>query len=212
MRALRNPHTGAWNVNSGAFLTAIQEYGMAAVFLMILLEYACFPVPSEVVLPFSGAFAGSRGIPFWQLLLGSVAAGLLGSLLCYLAGRFGGRLVARLEKRFTGVAKGVAAARGWFDRYGGASVMFGRVLPVCRTYISFAAGLSRQPVARFLGYSAVGIAVWNLVLTGLGYRLAAHWGAIAVLARKYTYALLPLVAVLILAVILRIRASARKSG
>lgn len=199
-------------MGSGEFLSLIQTYGLAAIFLMIALEYACFPVPSEVVLPFSGAFAGARGIPFWQVLLCSVAAGLTGSLLCYLIGRFGGRLVARLERRSPGVAKGVAASRRWFDRYGGASVMFGRVLPVCRTYISFAAGLSRQPPARFLAYSAVGISVWNLVLTGLGYRLAAHWGEITVFIRKYTYALLPVVLVIIFAVICRIRASARKEG
>lgn len=199
-------------MGSGDFLNWIQTYGMAAIFLIVALEYACFPVPSELVLPFSGAFAGARGIPFWQLLLCSVAAGLAGSLLCYLLGRFGGRAVARLERRSAGVARGVAASRRWFERYGGASVMFGRVLPICRTYISFAAGLSRQPPLRFVGYSAVGIAVWNLVLTGLGYRLAAHWGEITVFARKYTYALLPVVLVVIFVVVCRIRASARKAG
>ena len=201
---------GEMNVSSGAILQLIDSYGLAAVFLAILLEYACFPVPSEIVLPFAGAFASLRGIAFWQILLLSMAAGLGGCTVCYLAGRFGDRLLDRLGRRFPRLREGLDASRRWFDRYGGLSVMFGRVLPICRTYISLIAGLSRQNPVKFLAYSAVGIAAWNTVLVWLGFRLAADWGSITIMVRKYTYFLLPVVLVLIYAVVCRIRSGAGK--
>ena len=199
------------NVSSGAILQFIGSYGLAAVFLLILLEYACFPVPSEIVLPFAGAFASLRGIAFWLILLISIAAGLGGCTVCYLTGRFGDRLLKRLGRRFPRLQEGLDASRRWFDRYGGLSVMFGRVLPICRTYISLVAGLSKQNPVKFLAYSAVGIAAWNTVLVGLGFRLVSNWGSITVLVRKYTCFLLPVVLVLIYAVVCRIRAAAKKS-
>ena len=201
---------GEMNVSSGAIVQLIDRYGLAAVFLAILLEYACFPVPSEIVLPFAGAFASLRSIAFWRILLLSIAAGLGGCAVCYLAGRFGDRLLDRLGRRFPRLREGLDASRRWFDRYGGLSVMFGRVLPICRTYISLIAGLSRQNPIRFLAYSAVGIAVWNTVLVGLGFRLAADWGSITVMVRKYTCFLLPVVLVLIFVIVCRIRSGVRK--
>jgi membrane protein DedA with SNARE-associated domain len=195
-------------LNNGVIYSFIENYGLAAVFISIMLEYACFPVPSEIVLPFAGAYASIYGVPFWGILLLSVAAGVSGCLICYLIGLLGGAaLLDRMELRFPKTAAGTRASKRWFERYGGISVIVGRVLPLCRTYISFIAGLSRQNPLKFLGFSAIGIAVWNLVLVGLGFKLADNWGVISVFARRYTYILLPVVALTVFIIFCRIKKS-----
>jgi membrane protein DedA with SNARE-associated domain len=195
-------------LDSATILGFIESYGLIAVFLMIMLEYACFPLPSEIVLPFAGAYASYYGVPFFAILGVSVAAGLCGCLICYLVGLLGGaRLLDSAERRFHRMAESILASKRWFEKYGGMSVMIGRVLPLCRTYISFIAGLSRQNPVKFLGYSAVGISVWNLVLVGLGFKLADHWDVIAVFARRYTYILLPVVLVGVFLILTHIKKS-----
>lgn len=193
-------------MDSGLIFSFIESYGLIAVFILIMLEYACFPLPSEIVLPFAGAYAAFYGVPFYAILLISVAAGLCGCLVCYLIGFFGGAaLLDKLGRRASKTTAGFEASKQWFDRYGSFSVIIARVLPLCRTYISFVAGLSRQKVLKFLALSAIGISVWNLVLVGLGFKLAAHWDIISVYARKYTYILLPVVILIVFTVLCRIK-------
>ena len=193
-------------MDSGIIYSFIENYGLIAVFILIMLEYACFPLPSEIVLPFAGAYAAIYGVPFYAILFISIAAGLCGCLICYLIGFFGGAaLLERLGRRFHKTAAGFEASKQWFDRYGGLSVIIARVLPLCRTYISFISGLSRQKIVKFLALSAVGISVWNLVLVGLGFRLAAHWDIIAVYARRYTFILLPVVIFIVFMIFFRIK-------
>lgn len=194
-----------------ALFSLIDRFGLAAVVAAIFLEYACFPLPSEILLPFAGAYASYKGVPFWALLALSAAAGLAGCSLCYAVGYFGGRpLLAAARRRFPRAAGGIDASQEWLDRYGSFSVMVGRVLPLCRTYISFIAGASRQPFARFAGFSLVGIAVWNSVLAGCGYFLGSHWQTIAAFAKEYTSVLLPFVLVALFAVGCSIRRRRKK--
>lgn len=184
----------------------IGQYGMIAVCALIALEYACFPVPSEIVLPFAGAYAARRGLPFAEVLALSVAAGLTGSAVCYLIGFFGAAtFLPRLGRRFRKLGKGLDDAARWFTRFGGVSVAVARVLPLCRTYISFAAGLSKQNIFAFLAFSAIGITGWNAVLVGLGYQLAENWGVISVWAKKYSCILLPFVLVAVFVIACRIK-------
>ena len=78
-----------------------EQYGLLGLCLMILLEYACFPISSEIVLPFCGAFAKSYHISFFLLIPGSVAAGMIGTSLCYALGRIGGtRLLEAIKTKF----------------------------------------------------------------------------------------------------------------
>jgi len=86
-------------MNTAVIFEIISRYGLIAVFIIIALEYACFPLPSEIVLPFAGAYAASQGIPFLVILLISALAGLLGSLICYLVGRIGGNALLEAAKK-----------------------------------------------------------------------------------------------------------------
>ena len=157
----------------------LKKYGLLGLCLMILLEYACFPISSEIVLPFCGAFAKSYDISFFLLIPGSVLAGLLGTSLCYLIGRIGGtRVLTFLKTRFPKTEKGITASEKKMEQYGALAVCFGRIIPLCRTYIAFIAGSVKQPYGQFLTYSFFGITVWNCILISLGYLLKSNWNEV----------------------------------
>ena len=183
-----------------------QKYGLLGLCLMILLEYACFPISSEIVLPFCGAFAKSYGISFFLLIPGSVLAGLLGTSLCYLIGRIGGvRILTFLKTRFPKTKKGIEASEEKMERFGALAVCFGRVIPLCRTYIAFIAGSIRQPYPQFLTYSLFGITVWNCVLISLGYLFKSNWNEVQRYYEEYKLILISTAAVLFFIFILRKR-------
>ena len=157
----------------------LKKYGLAGLFLIIFLEYACFPISSEIVLPFCGAFAKSYDISFFLLIPGSILAGLAGTSICYFIGRIGGtKFLSFLKSRFPKTEKGILAAEEKMEQFGALAVCFGRVIPLCRTYIAFIAGSIRQPYGQFLSYSLLGITVWNCLLMSLGYLLKTNWNEV----------------------------------
>lgn len=148
----------------------IQSYGTPAIIILIALEYACFPISSELVLPFAGAIGAGIGISLPLLILYSSLAGLAGTSLTYIIGRLGGSpLMEKLMSRFPSTQKPILASYRTFGNHGKAAVCLGRVIPICRTYIAFVAGACQQSYATYILYSAIGISVWNAMLLTLGY-------------------------------------------
>ncbi len=191
-------------------MDAVRDYGLIGVFVLILLEYACFPLPSEIVLPFSGAVASQSGWAYWEILLLSTIAGVLGALACYIIGYFGGYpLVEKIGRRFPKMQKGLDASRKKYAQYASFASGVGRVIPLCRTYISFIAGISRQNIWSYLLSTAIGVAVWNSVLLALGFLLAENWELATEYYEQYKMILIPIalvvVAVLVIRFILRRR-------
>jgi len=181
-----------------------KKYGLFGLCLMILLEYACFPISSEIVLPFCGAFAKSYGISFFLLIPGSVLAGLIGTSLCYAVGRIGGtRVLTFFKTRFPKTAKGIEASERKMEQYGAFAVCFGRVIPLCRTYIAFIAGSTKQPYRQFLSYSFFGITVWNCILISLGYLLKSNWNEVQRYYEEYKVFLVATAVVILFLFILR---------
>ncbi len=189
----------------------IQKYGLVAIFLAVFLEYACFPVPSEIVLPLSGAVAAQGGFTFLSVYLICIAAGLGGSLLDYSLARWGGvRMMEKLERRFPKLAGGLEVTRQKFEKYAAFSVGICRVIPLCRTYISFIAGLAKQDLGTFLGASTIGIAIWNALLVWAGYLLSENWQAVGEYYGKYKYAMLAIIVLGIFTYILLKRMMGKK--
>ncbi len=181
-----------------------QKYGLFGLCLMILLEYACFPISSEIVLPFCGAFAKSYDISFFLLIPGSVLSGLAGTSLCYFIGRIGGtRLLTSLKNRFPKTRKGIEASEKKMESFGALAVCFGRVIPLCRTYIAFIAGSVKQPYSQFLSYSLFGITVWNCILIGLGYLFKSNWNEVQRYYEEYKTLLIGTAVLLALVFVLR---------
>lgn len=191
-------------------LSLFDRYGIFAMILIIFLEYACFPISSELVLPFSGAVARAEGVSFFLLLPLSVIAGMLGTGICYLIGRLGGdALLSKLMERFPKSKKAIDASRAKFTKYGAGAVCIGRVIPLCRTYIAFVAGAVGQSPSVYFPYSFLGITIWNSALLSFGYFLQDNWGAVSVYYARYQQYLLPILLVTVLLLVLHKRKKKR---
>ncbi|BCN31999.1 DedA family protein [Anaeromicropila herbilytica] len=187
-----------------SIIDLIYEYGLPSMFVIILLEYACFPVSSEIVLPFSGAIASTQNIRFTVILFASVIAGILGTCICYSIGRYGGSpILERIKRKFPKSKKPIDTSLEKFNQYGSFAVCFGRVIPLCRTYIAFVAGAAKQNIITFLVSSLIGITVWNTILIGLGYTLRENWSNVGSYYHEYKAIFIPLIAFLIIILILR---------
>ncbi len=153
----------------------IAEYGLISIFALIFLEYACFPVSSEIILPLAGVVGAAHGLAFPILVLFSSVCSLAGTLLTYLIGRLGGSpLLERAMQRFPSAKRPILASYRTFGNHGNIAVLLSRLLPLCRTYIGFVAGAMKQPLTSYLFFSSIGITIWNTALTGLGYYFYPH--------------------------------------
>lgn len=144
-------------------------YGLPAIFVAILLEYACFPISSEIILPLSGAIAAQMKIPLFLVIIVSIVAGLIGCSICYLIGRCGDKFLSKVLGRFPRVARQFEKTCCWQKKNGKYAVLLGRMIPLFRTYISFASGIVKQNYIVFISFTAVGISIWNTLLIGIGY-------------------------------------------
>lgn len=180
------------------------RYGLFAMFFIILIEYACFPISSEIVLPFSGAFASLQNIHFLIILPVSVAAGLIGTSICYLIGWKGGNaLINAIIRRFPKSENGMNSAKEKFNKHGAMAVCIGRVIPLCRTYIAFFAGAARLSPLKFILASALGITTWNTLLIGLGYVFRENYGQVATYYLKFKSFILPVTLFILMFFIIR---------
>lgn len=148
----------------------IREYGLISMFLLVALEYANFPLPSEVVLPLIGMVGASYDIDFVTILITTTIAGIVGSLLNYwLGAKFGDGLLDYIRKKFPKTKKSLSASYNFIKKYNKSAIMLSRFVPVARTAISLVAGTVKMNVWYFILYSSIGILFWNLVLIGGGY-------------------------------------------
>jgi membrane protein DedA with SNARE-associated domain len=162
-------------------------YGYLAIFLLTILESACFPIPSEVTLALGGAlssasFAASSGDKPLNLVVVIVVAilgSLVGSFVAYVVGRTGGRAaVDRWGKYVLLSHADLDKSEAWFEKRGNITIMVGRVIPLVRSVISLPAGIAEMEPIRFGIFSAIGISVWVTALTVLGYQFSGqyeHW-------------------------------------
>ncbi|HEX3592676.1 MAG TPA: DedA family protein [Pseudonocardiaceae bacterium] len=182
----------------------IAHYGYVAVFLLMVAESACIPIPSELIMLLAGALAGGAVAGAHLDLVTVIVLGALGnvvgSYLAWAVGRYAGRSAVRRWGRYVLLTEhDVDRAQRWFDRHGTWSVLVGRVVPVVRTFISLPAGLATMPPLRFGVATAVGCLPWTAALGVLGYVVGTRWQAVADAFHGPTYALAGLVAVLLVA-------------
>jgi membrane protein DedA with SNARE-associated domain len=153
----------------------IDATGLPGVFILMALESACIPIPSEAIMLFAG-FNVSEGD---MTLFGIVAAGVLGNIagswLAYAAGYYG-RLELLEKNRLIHInPKHLATADRWFQRYGDVTVLFTRMLPIVRTFISLPAGVARMPFWRFTALTALGCIPWIFMLAFIGQQAGDRW-------------------------------------
>lgn len=162
-------------------IEVISEIGYLGIVLTMGIESACIPLPSEIIMPFSGYLAS---IGRFNLYLVSVAGAfgcLVGSILAYFVGIWGGRaFILKYGKYFLVSHKDLETAERWFGRYGDLTIFFSRLMPVIRTFISLPAGIAKMNFSKFAIYTFLGSLPWCFALAYVGKILGENWQSIRV--------------------------------
>jgi membrane protein DedA with SNARE-associated domain len=165
---------------SSWMISFVGATGYFGVFLLMTVESACIPLPSEVTMPFAGFLVSQGGMNFWLVVLAGGLGNLVGSLAAYYVGlrledsllrafiRTHGKWVLMSEHDYD-------LAEIWFRRHGEIVVFVSRLLPIVRTFISLPAGVAKMNVIRFSIYTMVGSVLWSILLTYIGVQLGDHW-------------------------------------
>ena len=159
--------------------------GYAGVMVAMGIESAMIPLPSELILPYAGFLISdpSQLEPltkspwgFWIVVVVATVGNTLGSLVAYAIGAYGGRPFLERYGRYLLIRPHeIEAADRFFAKYGAATVFFGRLLPIVRTFISFPAGVTRMPLPKFIAYSTAGAVPWSIALVWAGVQLGVKW-------------------------------------
>ncbi|MDD4859549.1 MAG: DedA family protein [Dehalococcoidales bacterium] len=160
------------------------------VIVLMAIESACIPVPSEIIMPFAGwMLIKNQSLPVTYVLLAGFYGALgntLGSIVAYAIGAWGGRpLLYRYGKYILIHPGDLERADRWFARSGSWSVFVSRLLPVVRTFISLPAGIARMNFIKFIIYTFIGAFIWSVGLAYGGYQLGEHWEAIREVMRPF---------------------------
>ena len=175
---------------------AVGYVGLAAA---MGIESAMIPLPAELILPFAGflvsdptAIEPITGQPwtFWIAVVVATIGNTIGSLIAYAIGLYGGRPFLERYGRYLLIRPHeIEVADEFFRKYGAATVFFGRLLPIVRTFISFPAGVTRMPLGKFILYSTLGALPWSIALVYAGMQLGANWVEIREILRPFDLAI-----------------------
>lgn len=161
---------------SGTVVAIISAGGLPGILLLMALESACIPIPSEIIMPFAGYLVSQGQFSLVAVATAGALGCNLGSAVAYLVGSRGGRALVERWSRHSvfGVAE-LRMAEGFFRRFGSAATLVGRLLPVVRTFIALPAGLARMNVWTFHAFTFAGSWIWCWSLAYLGMVLGDHW-------------------------------------
>jgi membrane protein DedA with SNARE-associated domain len=161
---------------SGFIIATISALGYGGVVLLMAIESACIPLPSEVIMPFSGYLVYTGRFNLWLVAVAGAVGCVVGSMVAYWVGMYGGRPFIEKYGRYVLVSRhDLDLADRWFARYGEIIIFASRLLPVVRTFIAFPAGVARMNVPRFILYTFLGSLPWCLGLAYVGQLLGAEW-------------------------------------
>jgi membrane protein DedA with SNARE-associated domain len=161
---------------SAWIVAVIAGLGYGGVALLMAIESACIPLPSEVTMPFAGYLVATGRFNLQMVAIAGAVGCLMGSYAAYYVGASGGRWFLERYGRYVLIAPHeLEVADRFFARWGGATVFWSRLLPVVRTFIAFPAGVARMRLLPFTIYTLVGSYLWCLALAYAGLQLGAHW-------------------------------------
>ena len=161
---------------TGFIVATIAMLGYFGVILLMAIESACIPLPSEVIMPFAGYLVYTGQFNLWLVGVAGAFGCVAGSLIAYWVGMYGGRPFIEKYGRYVLVSRhDLDLADRWFARYGEIIVFASRLLPVIRTFIAFPAGVARMNLTRFVIYTFAGSLPWCLGLAYVGQILGEQW-------------------------------------
>src|SRR3954463_15435144 len=157
-------------------VNVVDTLGLAGVFVLMVLESACIPIPSEATMLFAGFNVSDGHYPLWAAVAVGSAANLVGSWIAEPVGYYGRIDILEKHGRKLHIKKShLATADRWFERHGDATVFFTRMLPIVRTFISLPAGVARMPFWRFTAFTLLGCIPWVFALTFIGKQAGDNW-------------------------------------
>ena len=182
--------------------------GYLGVALWVAIESVIIPIPSELVLPFAGFLVGQgtaieplTGQP-WNVVLVTLFGTLgatLGALIAYAIGWYGGRPIIERWGRYLGITPDdLDRADDFFARHGDAAAFFGRMVPIIRSLVSFAAGVAHMRLGRFIVFTFLGSLPWTLLLVVAGMVMGANWEEIGGILKRFEYLVLAILVVIAL--------------
>lgn len=177
-------------------IATISASGYLGVTLLMAIESACIPLPSELIMPFAGYLVHTGRFNLWIVATAGAIGCNLGSIVAYEIGYYGGRPMVERFGRYILLNKhDLEVAEKFFLRYGAAAIFIGRLLPVVRTFIALPAGIGKMPRVRFHIYTFLGSWPWCLALAYIGMKLGDHWDTLG----KYFHRFDIVIAVLLIA-------------
>ena len=164
-------------------LQIISSTGYAGILLLMAMESAVLPVPSEIVMPFAGYLVTQGRFDFWLVVLAATVGNLIGSVAAYFVGMYVGRAaIIKYGKYFLLSKHHIALSERWFKKHGDKAVFISRMLPVIRTVIALPAGIAEMNFPKFALYTFLGSIPWNAALAYVGVWFGQNW----ILIEKYT--------------------------
>ena|SRR5437588_7854686 len=155
---------------------AVGSLGLAGIFLLMVPESACIPIPSEATMIFAGVNVSHGHYPLWAAVAVGVVANVVGSWIAYAVGYYGRiELVEKHGGKIHVKRTDIERAERWFERWGGFAVFFSRMLPIVRTFISLPAGAARMPFKRFTLFTFLGCVPWVFMLAFVGKQVGDNW-------------------------------------
>ena len=191
-------------------VTSVYEaVGYVGVALWVAIESVIVPIPSELVLPFAGFLVGEgrsleplTGQPWnlWLVTAAGTIGAVVGALVAYAIGYFGGRPIIERWGRYLRITpEDLDRTDEFFARHGTKAAFFGRLIPVVRSLVSFAAGIARMPLGPFVVFTALGSLPFTFVLVFAGLQLGANWESIGDVLKRFEYVVLGALALAVLA-------------
>lgn len=175
----------------GLLQEVVLSSGYLGVFVLMAMESALLPIPSEVVMPFAGYLVSQGKFDLWYITIISTVANLVGSVITYFIGLYLGRsFVLKYGKYILLREKHLIHVENWFKTHGDKAIFFGRLLPGIRTVISLPAGVGKMNFKKFFAYTFIGSAPWNFALTYSGFWFGNNWSSISGYVSFLNYAVI----------------------
>jgi membrane protein DedA with SNARE-associated domain len=185
--------------------SAVLWGGVGMVFFLMILESACIPVPSELIMLLAGGVLVTQGeATMLQVVTAGVAGNVLGSVLCWMVGAYGGRPFIDQHGKWVRLNHHhVEIAERWFAKWGAITVLVSRCLPIVRTFISLPAGVAKMPLGRFTLFTTIGCIPWVWMLAEIGHRLGKDWEEARDVLHRFDYLVVGVIGLAVLYLIVR---------
>ena len=166
----------------------ISSMGYGGIVLLMAIESACIPLPSEIIMPFAGFLVSKGQMTLWGIALAGAIGCVVGSIPAYYLGMFGGRPMAEKYGKYVLIShKDLDMADRWFATHGEIIIFIARLLPAVRTFIAFPAGVARMNMSKFILYTFIGSFIWCWALGYVGMKAGENWESLKVYFHEFHY-------------------------